>query len=109
MEWNSRTLNRLSEIFGSKSKEIRWLATSDLMMDNDAAHAAYDKAWTAYDKAWTAYLLGLGLKMEPLVGVADPDHLACDGRVRIVNAWGDRYVEVPEELALKILALGFLP
>lgn len=102
MEWNSRTLNRISEIFGSKSKEIRWLATSDLMMDNDAAHAAYDKAWTAY-------LLGLGLKMEPLVGVADPDHLACDGRVRIVNAWGDRYVEVPEELALKILALGFLP
>lgn len=102
MDWNSEILDRLSEIFGKKSKEIRRRATFDLMMDSDAAHMAYDKAWTAY-------LLGLGLKMEPLVGVADPRHLAQDGKVRIVNAWGNRCINVPEDLALKTLALGFLP
>lgn len=29
--------------------------------------------------------------------------------IRIINMWGDRYIDIPEEFALKILALGFLP
>lgn len=103
MEWNNEMLGRLSEIFGKKSKEIMCQATLGLIKpDVDAEHAAYDKAWTAH-------LFVLGLKMEPLFGFDDPRHLAQDGKVRIVNAWGNRCIEVPEDLALKILALGFLP
>ena len=101
MEWNSESLARLAEIFSHKCSIIYGQASSkDISI--------------AYEKEWINYLLGLGLKMELIVKVEDiKGHctFVAEGirKVRIVNAWGDRYIDMTEEFAFKTLALGFLP
>ena len=67
---------------------------------------------------WLNYCASVGLKM-----VIIPSHdvecrsdlpqpggaIFLDGAIRLRNAWGDKYIDVPEEFAAKALALGFLP
>lgn len=119
MELNDETLTRLSEIFGDKSREIRnGLIVSGLFLD-------IDSELKAYDVAWKEYLSHIGLKMGRLHGdwalveprepiMRDRNHLtylSSDGTrmVRIVNAWHERYIEMTEDFAIKVLTLGFLP
>lgn len=71
------------------------------------------------ERAWHDYCMTVGLKMNII-----PDHetetredlpppggatFLPDGTVRIRNIWGDKYIDMPEEFAIKALALGGLP
>lgn len=71
------------------------------------------------EKAWHEYCMGVGLKMNII-----PDHdtetredlpapgeaiFLSDGTVRIRNIWGDKYLDMSEDFAVRVLALGFLP
>lgn len=101
MEWNSETLDRLSKIFGNKSREIHGEACPR------PGRVEIESA--LYERAWTSYLLELGLKMESAGQGSERRSLVHDGKVRIVNAWGNRYIDVPEDFAIRTLVLGFLP
>lgn len=120
MEWNNETLNRLSEIFGSKSREIR----NEMI----GLFPDIDSEFKAYDVAWKEYLSSIGLKMGRLHGdwaLGEPrepigftlkdrnnlTYMSSDRirMIRIVNAWHERYIEMTEDFAIKVLTLGFLP
>jgi hypothetical protein len=104
MEWNDNTLIRLSEIFGSKSKEIR---------NSLGVSGSYSDMNSEYDTAWKEYVSNLGLNMV-LLERDFGQHLTyflddSTKMVRIVNAWNDRYIDMTEDFAIKVLTLGFLP
>lgn len=109
MEWDLETLGRLHRIFSDRSWQI---AAPILNFSHRGEHNSDQLAW----QAWIDYISSIGLKMEFSCN-KDYDDLAPrlilkdDGfrTIRIINMWGDRYIDIPEEFALKILALGFLP
>lgn len=105
MEWNSESLGRLSEIFGLKSREIRQQITLGLTLD-------IDEEFAIYDKAWISYVENLGLNIGSISCIEsniEGQNIAEISTIRIFNAWGNRYIDMPEEFALRTLTLGFLP
>lgn len=104
MEWDHETLGRLHRIFSDRSWQIA-------QSTSDPSHFV-DLAWDI----WAEYLSSIGLKMELSCNL-DYDERAPrailndDGSttVRLINMWGDRYIDIPEEFAVRALALGFLP
>lgn len=103
MDWDEQTLKKLGRIFSEKS----WLVIKPVL-DSSGENEA--------QRAWSDYIMGLGLKIElscnrdydPKAPRFVPD--APGGpTVRLVNTWGDRYIDMPEEFAARTLALGFLP
>lgn len=104
MEWDHEALGRLHRIFSDRSWQI---AQSTL-----DSHQSFDLAW----HMWYEYLFSIGLKMELSCNLdwderAPRAILNDDGSrtVRLINMWGDRYIDMPEEFAVRVLALGFLP
>jgi len=104
MEWDHENLGRLHRIFSDRS----WQIAQSIL---DPSHS-FDLAWGM----WAEYLSSIGLKMELSCNL-DYDERAPrailndDGSrtARLINMWGDRYIDIPEEFAVRALALGFLP
>jgi hypothetical protein len=107
MEWDGEKLIRLHRIFSDRSWKI-----AQKTLDPSRSAQSVDLAW----HMWAEHLSSIGLKME-LSCNRDYDEnapraiLNDDGSttVRLINMWGDRYIDIPEEFAVRALALGFLP
>ena len=70
------------------------------------------------DRMYHDYCMSVGLRMNII-----PDHdtetrsdlpppgeaIFLDGIIRLRNAWGDKYLDIPEDFAVRVLILGFLP
>ena len=106
MEWDREKLSRLHRIFSDRS----WKIAQPIL--NSSHPCGESLAW----QAWIDYLSSIGLKMDMSCN-QDCDDLAPrsiagnDGSVtiRLINMWGDRYIDMPEEFATRTLILGFLP
>jgi len=69
------------------------------------------------EKVWHEYCMSVGIRMnivpdqEPREDLPPPGKAMFlpDGTVRIMNIWGDKYIDMPEEFAERALILGFLP
>lgn len=104
-------MDKLNELVKTKFNDIR--ENIHLLSDDIKEQTG------AIERAWRNYCMGVGLKMNII-----PDHetetredlpqpgramFLPDGTVRIRNIWGDKYIDVPEEFAIKALALGTMP
>jgi hypothetical protein len=103
MEWDEDNIRRLHRLFSDKC----W-AISKPIIEKELFDAA--------QQVWRDYLVGHGVCMDASCNEDfDPDAprliVGNDGSsaVRIVNMYGDHYIDVPEEFAIRALALGFLP
>lgn len=70
------------------------------------------------EKAWHNYCMSVGIKMsiipdhetETREGLPAPgEAMFLGGVIRLRNMWGDKYVDMSEEFAMKALVLGELP
>lgn len=111
MIWTDVALNKLNELVKTKFNAIR--ENIHLLPDDIKEQTG------AIERAWHDYCMRVGLKMNIV-----PDHetetredlpppgrsmFLTDGAIRIRNIWGDKYIDVPEEFAVRALALGSLP
>ena len=68
-----------------------------------------------HDKALCDYCETFGMKLNIIVNEKEllpPPGEAMflpEGVVRLRNLWGDKYLDIPEDFAMRALALGFLP
>jgi hypothetical protein len=103
MDWDEINIRRLHRLFSDKCWKI-----SKPMIDK----GLFDTA----QQAWQDYLGDHGMRMDVSCNEGfDPGAprliVGTDGSaaVRVVNMYGDYYIDVPEEFAVRALALGFLP
>lgn len=110
MNWTQDTLDRLNELVKTKFGAIR----ESILLPGDIKEQT-----RVLERAWHDYCMVVGIEMNIV-----PDHetetredlpppggamFLSDGSVRIRNIWGDKYIDVPEEFAVRALALGGLP
>jgi len=102
MEWDKDNIRKLHRIFGDKCWDLAAPAADHMPADS----------W----QIWMGYLEAHGVRTDASINSEyDPEAprliVGEDGSslVRLVNMWGDRYIDVPEEFAVRALALGFLP
>lgn len=110
MIWNDAALKKLNELVKDKFNDVR--AAISLLPGE------VKEQTMAIEKAWHNYCMSLGIKMNII-----PDHetetredlpapgevMFLDGRIRLRNIWGDKYIDMSEEFAMKALVLGGLP
>lgn len=104
-------LDKLNELVKAKFKDIRGEIH---LLPGDTKEQAM-----VIEKAWHEYCMSVGIKMNIV-----PDHdtetredlpppggamFLPEGVVRIRNIWGDKYIDMSEEFATRVLVLGFLP
>jgi hypothetical protein len=102
MEWEEGNIRRLHRLFSDKCRDIARASVDHIP----------DDSW----QIWMGYLEAHGVRTDASINSEyDPEAprlmVGEDGSsvVRLVNMWGDRYIDVPEEFAVRALALGFLP
>lgn len=111
MNWTQNALDKLNELVKVKFNAIR---------ENIHLPPGDIKEQTVIiEMAWHDYCMGVGLKMSII-----PDHetetredlpqpgramFLTDGVIRIRNIWGDKYIDLPEEFAVRALSLGWMP
>jgi len=103
MDWGESSIRRLHRIFSG-----RCFGLVGRMLDDGCGSRAR--------QIWMGYLEAHGVRTDVSINSEyDPEAprlmVGEDGSsfVRLVNMWGDRYIDVPEEFAVRVLALGFLP
>lgn len=111
MTWTEKSLSRLNELVKKKFVVIRG---SILRRPDDVREET-----NLIERAWHNYCMSVGIKMNII-----PDHdtevrpelpppgeamFLPDGTIRIRNAWGDKFIDMPEEFAAKAVVLGSLP
>lgn len=111
MKLSNESLKKLNEMIKDKFSSIK---DSILLLPHDIKEQS-----EVIEHAWHDYCVRAGLKLNVISGYQNeyrPDLpppgealFLADGVVRIRNIWGDKYFDIPEELALRSLALGFLP
>jgi hypothetical protein len=109
MTWTSEAVEKLNELVTAKFGEIR--GAIRLLPGDFREHAM------GIDKALHNYCMGVGLKMNIIHHTETREDLPApgeaiflsDGTVRMRNLWGDKYLDIPEDFAVRALALGFLP
>lgn len=107
--WNSEeSLSKLNEMIKDKFSSIR---SAIPLLPHDIREQS-----EVIGNAWRDYCVGVGLEMSVIEKECRDDLpppgealFLSDGAVRIRNIWGDKYVDIPEELAVRALVLGFLP
>lgn len=110
MNWTQGALDKLNELVKVKFDAI----TESMLLPSDIKEQTI-----VIERALHYYCMGVGLKMniipyhetETREDLPQPGGAMFlpDGTVRIRNIWGDKYIDVPEEFAIKALALGALP
>lgn len=102
MDWNEEVLESLRRLFSEKS----W-ALIKPVLDSQGEDAAQE-AWDEYLASHGFGVLSANSDYDPLVprAVVGADGVAT---VRLLNTWGDKYIDIPEDFALKVLALGSMP
>jgi hypothetical protein len=102
MDWDEVNIRRLHRLFSDKC----WC-----LIGASAEHIPDDSL-----RIWMIYLLNHGILADASINLNyDPDAPRLitrnDGSsfVRLINMWGDCYIDVPEEFATRTLVLGFLP
>ncbi|NBT57289.1 hypothetical protein EBT16_00735 [bacterium] len=111
MKFSKESLNKLNELIKDKFSAIR---SAIPLLPQDINEQS-----EVIEHAWRDYCVGVGLEISLIAGHQNecrPDLpppgealFLSDGVVRIRNIWGDKYVDIPEEFAIRALALGFLP
>lgn len=111
MIWNKSSLEKLNELVKAKFGDIRGVIQ---LLPGDIEEQSM-----VIEKAWHEYCMRVGVRMNII-----PDHdtetrkdlpqpgeamFLPEGTVRIRNIWGDKYIDMTEEFAVKALTLGFLP
>lgn len=109
--WTDSVLNKLNELVKAKFGDIRERIN---LLPGDIKEQSM-----MIEKAWHNYCMSVGVKMNiiPAYETETREDLPQpggamflpDGTVRIRNIWGDKYIDIPEDFAIKALALGFLP
>ena len=109
--WTDEALNKLNELVKAKF--------SDIMGAIHLLPGDINEQSMVIEKAWHEYCMRVGVKMNiiPAYKTETREDLPppggamsfSDGTVRIRNIWGDKYIDMPEEFAMKALTLGFLP
>lgn len=109
MIWNVDALNRLNKLIKNKLSSIR----DETLLPHDVKEQSI-----VLDRMYHNYCMSVGLEMniipyhdtETRSDLPPPgEAMFLDGTIRLRNAWGDKYIDVPEEFAVRALALGFLP
>jgi len=111
MIWNKSSLEKLNELVKAKFGDIRGVIQ---LLPGDIEEQSM-----IIEKAWHEYCMRVGVKMniipayktetrEDLPAPGEAMFLS-DGTVRIRNIWGDKYIDMSEDFAVKALVLGFLP
>lgn len=111
MNCTQNTLDKLNKLIKVKFNEI-----SDTI---GLLPADIKEQTVVIEKAWHCYCMSAGIIMniipdydtetrEDLPQPGGAMRLP-DGTFRIRNIWGDKYIDIPEETALRALVLGFLP
>ena len=111
MNWTQGALDKLNELVKAKFNSIR---ENIHILPGDIKEQSM-----VIEKAWHEYCMRVGVKMniipayktetrEDLPAPGEAMFLS-DGTVRIRNIWGDKYIDMSEEFAMKALVLGFLP
>lgn len=111
MIWNKSSLEKLNELVKAKFGDI---SGAIQLLPGDINEQSI-----VIEKAWHNYCMSVGVKMNiiPAYKTETREDLPppggamflSDGTVRIRNIWGDKYIDVPEEFAVRALVLGFLP
>jgi hypothetical protein len=111
IEFSNESLNKLNEMIKEKFSSIR---ESIPLLPHEINEQS-----EVTSHAWRNYCVGAGMNLSVIAGYetecrADlpPPGEALflpEGVVRIRNIWGDKYVDIPEDFAMRALALGFLP
>ena len=111
MIWTEGALERLNELikvkFGDISGAIH-LLPSDIKEQT-----------IVIERAWHDYCMSVGFKMnivpnhetETYEDLPPPGGVMFlpESTVRVRNIWGDKFIDMPEDFAVRALALGFLP
>lgn len=102
MDWNEEVLESLRRLFSERC----WIVIKPVL-DSRGENAAQE-AWEEYLAPHGFKVLSANSDYDPLVPRAV---VGADGAVavRLLNTWGDKYIDIPEEFALKVLALGGMP
>lgn len=106
MIWTQGSLDKLNELVKVKFGAIR----ESILLPGDIKEQT-----SVMERAWHEYCMGVGLKMNIVTETREDlpppggTMILPDGAIRIRNIWGDRYIDLPEEFAVRALALGFLP
>ena len=109
MTWNSDALEKLNRLIKNRLSAIR----DEVLLPYDVREQSI-----IVDRMYHDYCMSVGLEMNII-----PDHdtetrsdlpppgqaMFLDGIIRLRNAWGDKYIDIPEEIAIRAVALGFLP
>jgi hypothetical protein len=102
MNWRIDEIKKIHRIFGDKCWDLTGSSVDHIP----------DDSW----QIWMDYLDAHGVRTDASINSeydAEAPRLIVgeDGSsfVRLVNMWGDRYIDIPEEFAARALVLGFLP
>lgn len=109
MTWTADALSRLNVLIKNRLSSIR----DGVLLPHDVREQSI-----VLERMYHDYCMRVGLGMNII-----PDHdtetrsdlpppgeaMFLDGVIRMRNLWGDKYIDVPEDFAIRALALGFLP
>ena len=109
MTWTSDALEKLNELIKDRLSLIR----EGVLLPHDVGERQI-----VVDRMYCDYCMSVGLKMNII-----PDHdtearsdlpppgeaMFLDGIIRLRSLWGDKYIDIPEDFAVRVLVLGFLP
>lgn len=109
MIWTADALEKLNKLIKDKFSAIG----DGILLPHDVREQSI-----VVDRMYHDYCMSVGLSMNII-----PDHdtetrsdlpppgeaIFLDGIIRLRNAWGDKYIDMPEDFATRALALGFFP
>lgn len=110
MNWTDEALDKLNELIKIKFTELR----ESILLPADIKEQT-----RVIERSWHNYCMNVGIKMniipdyetetrEDLPPPGGAMFLSND-TIRVRNIWGDKYVDISEQLAFKFLVLNGLP